>query len=95
MNFKPIRDRILVKPHEVENTTSGGIFIPDNAKEKPVRGTVLSVGSGHLSDDGTITPLEVSEGNTVMYTKGAGFTVEIDNQELLILNEEQVLAVVS
>ena len=94
MNVKPIRDRILVKPAEAETKTAGGLFIPDNAKEGPVQGTIVSVGTGRVTDDGTVVPLVVAEGNTVMYTKGAGVATKVDNDEYLILTEDQILAIV-
>ena len=94
MLIKPIRDRILVKPADAETKTAGGLFIPDNAKEGPVRGTVVSAGTGRVTDDGTVVPLVVTEGNTVMYIKGAGQTVKVDDQEHLILTEDQILAIV-
>jgi chaperonin GroES len=94
MNVRPIRDRILVKPADAETKTAGGLFIPDNAKEGPVKGTVISVGTGRVTDEGTIVPLVVSEGSTVMYLKGAGQTVKVDNTDHLILTEDQILAIV-
>lgn len=94
MKINPIRDRILVKPVDAETKTAGGLYIPDNAKEGPVKGTVVSAGTGRVTDDGTVVPLVVSEGNTVMYVKGAGQTVTEDEQEYLILVEDQILAIV-
>ena len=94
MKINPIRDRILVKPTDAENKTAGGLYIPDNAKEGPVKGTVVSTGAGRVAEDGTVVPLVVSEGNTVMYVKGAGQTVTEDNEEYLILTEDQILAIV-
>jgi len=94
MNVRPIRDRILVKPAEAETKTAGGLFIPDNAKEGPVQGTIVSVGTGRVTDDGTVVPLIVAAGNTVMYIKGAGVTTKVDNVEYLILTEDQILAIV-
>ena len=94
MNVKPIRDRILVKPAEAETKTAGGLFIPDNAKEGPVQGTVIVAGTGRVTNDGKVIPLVVTEGNTVMYTKGAGVTTKVDNDDYLILTEDQILAIV-
>jgi len=94
MKVNPIRDRILVKPADAETKTAGGLFIPDNAKEGPVQGTVVSAGSGRVTEDGSIVPLEVSVGATVMYTKGAGQTVTVDSEDHLILTEDQILAIV-
>ena len=94
MNVRPIRDRILVKPADAETKTAGGLFIPDNANEGPVKGTVVSAGTGRVTEDGTVVPLVVTEGNTVMYVKGAGVTTKVDNTEYLILNEDQILAII-
>jgi len=94
MKIKTILDKICVKPAEAETQTAGGIFIPDNAKDAPVKGTVVSVGTGRISQDGTVVPLNIKEGDTVMYTKGAGQTIKVDEEEHLILTEEQILAVV-
>ena len=94
MKINPIRDRILVKPADAETKTAGGLFIPDNAKEGPVKGTIVSAGTGRVTDDGTVVPLVVSEGNTVMFTKGAGQTVKVNDEDHLILTEDQILAIV-
>lgn len=94
MLIKPIRDRILVKPADAETKTAGGLFILDSAKEGPVQGTVVSIGTGRVTDDGTVVPLVVTEGSTVMYLKGAGQTVKVDNTDHLILTEDQILAIV-
>ena len=94
MLIKPIRDRILVKPADAETKTAGGLFIPDNAKEGPVNGTVISAGTGRVTEDGTIVPLVVGAGNTVMYIKGAGQKVTVDNEDHIILTEDQILAIV-
>lgn len=94
MLVKPIRDRILVKPADAETKTAGGLFIPESSDQKPVRGTVVSTGTGHIADNGTVVPLVVTEGSTVMYLKGAGHTVKVDNIDHLILTEDQILAIV-
>lgn len=94
MKLKPILDKICVKPVEAEKQTAGGIFIPDTAKDTPMKGTVIGVGTGRISRDGTIVPLNIKEGDTVMYVKGAGQTIKVDEVEHLILTEDQVLAVV-
>jgi len=94
MSINPIRDQILVKPAEAETKTAGGLFIPDTAKEGPVQGTVVSTGTGHVTKEGNIVPLVVTEGNTVMYVKGAGQTVKLNDQEHLILKENNILAIV-
>jgi chaperonin GroES len=95
MNINPIRDKILVKPAEAETTTKGGLVIPDTASEGPNRGEVISVGTGKLTDEGTVVNLEVSAGNTVLYPRGAGVKTKVDDTEYLILTEDQILATVS
>ena len=94
MNVTPIRDRILVKPVPAETKTASGLFIPDNATDSPDRGTVIRIGAGRITDDGTVIPMTVAEGNTVMYTKGAGQPVKVDNEDHVILTENQILAIV-
>ena len=90
MKIKPIFDKLYIKPADTETQSSGGIFIPDNATEKPTTGTVLAVGTGRITSDGTVIPLVVNVGDTVMYNKNAGIKVD----EHLILAEDQVLAVI-
>ncbi len=94
MNFKPLYDRILVKRVEEETRTSGGIIIPDSAKEKPVQGRVLAVGSGKLSEDGSVRALDVKVGDTVLFGKYAGTDIKIEGVDHLILREDDVLGVV-
>lgn len=94
MLIKPIRDRLLVKPEEKDTVTASGIVIPDNAAEKPLKGKVLAVGTGKIAEDGTIIPLVIKEGDTVLYSKMTGQTVKIENQEHLILKEDDVMAVI-
>jgi len=94
MEFKPLNDRILVERVEEPTTTSSGIIIPDTAKEKPLRGSVLAVGPGRTSDDGTVTPLAVSVGDTIVFGKYAGTELKIDGVERTILREDDVLGVV-
>jgi chaperonin GroES len=93
MKIKPILDKICVKAIQEETQTSGGIFIPDNAKDAPLRGTVVSVGTGRRNKNGDIEPLHVSEGDVIMFVKGAGESIKVDDEEYLILTEEQILAV--
>jgi chaperonin GroES len=92
--MKPTRDRILVKPLESESVTASGIVIPDNAQEKPSKGTVVAAGSGRVTDEGIVIPMEVKQGDVVMYSKFAGQTVKINNQEHIVLKEEDVLAII-
>jgi chaperonin GroES len=92
-SIKPLEDRILVRPEEGEETTVSGIVIPDTAKEKPQEGTVLAVGVGKRSDSGELIPMDVKEGDRVIYSKYGGTEVKLDGEELLILSARDVLAV--
>jgi len=93
MALHPLGDRILIKHLEQEEKTAGGIILPDSAKEKPQEGKVLAVGKGRLLEDGTVRPLEVKVGDTVLFAKYSGTEVQHDDKEYLILREEDVLAV--
>lgn len=92
MKFKPLNDRILIKRVEAEETI-GGIIIPDNAKEKPMKGTVVAVGEGKFTDHGQLRPLEVQVGQTVFFRKYAGNEVTLDGVEHMIMREDEILAV--
>ncbi len=92
MKFKPLGERALVKVIEREETTASGIVLPDTAKEKPQKGKVLAVGDGKLDDDGKRVPLDVSEGDEVLYSKYGGTEIKVDGEELLVLRESDVLA---
>jgi len=94
MNLKPLQDRILVQRVEEEKTTKGGIIIPDTAKEKPAEGKVVAVGNGKLGDDGKRMPLEVKEGDRILFGKYAGTEVKIEGEEYLIMREDDVLGVI-
>ena len=95
MKLKPLGDRLIVKAVEEEETTASGIVLPDTAKEKPQRGKVLAVGDGKLSEEsGKRIPLDVSEGEEVLYSKYGGTEVKVDGDDLLVLRESDVLAVV-
>jgi chaperonin GroES len=93
-SIRPLEDRILVRPEEGEETTISGIVIPDTAKEKPQEGTVLAVGPGKRGDTGELIPVDVSEGDRVMYSKYGGTEIKVDGEELLILSARDVLAIV-
>ncbi len=96
MNIKPLADRIVVKPLEAEEKTKGGIVLPDTAKERPQEGKVLAVGKGKVLDNGTVQPLEVKVGDKVLYGKYSGTEVTTkDGEELLIMREDDVLAIIS
>ena len=92
-NIKPLEDRILVRPEEGEETTVSGIVIPDTAKEKPQEGTVLAVGPGKRSDTGELIPVDVKEGDRVLYSKYGGTEIKIEGEDLLILSARDVLAI--
>jgi chaperonin GroES len=91
MNLKPLGDRIVVRSIEAEDVTASGIVLPDTAQEKPQRGKVLAVGDGRF-EDGKRIPLDVAEGDEVIYSKYGGTEVKVDGEELLILRESDVLA---
>jgi chaperonin GroES len=94
MKLKPLGDRVLVRPVEEEETTASGIVLPDTAKEKPQKGEVLAVGDGKLDDDGKRVKLDVSKGDEVLYSKYGGTEITVDGEELLVLRESDVLAIV-
>ncbi len=93
MAIQPLGDRILVKLLEGEDKTSGGIILPDAAKEKPQVGKVVAVGKGRLLEDATVKPLEVKVGDTVLFAKYSGSEIEHEDKEFLILREDDILAV--
>ena len=95
MNLKPLGDRLIVRAIEEEETTASGIVLPDTAKEKPQKGKVLAVGDGRLDDDGKRIPLDVNEGDEVLYSKYGGTEIVVDGEDLLVLRESDVLAKVS
>ncbi len=93
MKIRPLHDRILIKRIEEENKTSGGIIIPDTAKEKPQEGKVISVGNGKINEDGNVTPLDVKKGDKILFSKYAGSEVNLDGEEHIIIREDDVLAI--
>jgi chaperonin GroES len=94
MKFRPLYDRILVERVELEETTKGGIILPDTAKEKPQQGKVIAVGQGKKTEDGKIIPLEVKAGTMILFGKYSGSEVKIEGTEYLIMREEDVLGIV-
>ncbi|WP_298691601.1 co-chaperone GroES [uncultured Sphingomonas sp.] len=94
MNFRPLHDRVLVKRVEAEEKTSGGIIIPDTAKEKPQEGEVVAAGSGAKAEDGKITPLDVKAGDRILFGKWSGTEVKVDGQDLLIMKESDILGII-
>lgn len=91
--LRPLHDRILVKRLEEGEVRRGGIIIPDTAKEKPQQGKVIAVGKGKTKDDGKILPLDVKEGDVILFGKYSGQEIKLDGEEVLIMREEEVLAV--
>lgn len=94
MKLKPLNDRVVVKRIEEEQKTAGGIIIPDTAKEKPIQGEVISVGSGKLMEDGSRRPLDVKAADRVLFSKYAGTDIKVEGEELLIMREDDILAIV-
>ena len=94
MNLKPLSDRVIVQAIEEEETTASGIVLPDTAKEKPQKGTVLAVGPGRTLDDGKRETIDVKKGDSVLYAKYAGTEFKIDEEELLIVSQKDILAIV-
>jgi chaperonin GroES len=93
MNLKPLGDRLIVRAIDEEETTASGIVLPDTAKEKPSKGQVLAVGDGKINEDtGKRTPLDVTEGDEVLYSKYGGTEIKVDGEDLLVLRESDVLA---
>ena len=95
LKLKPLADRVIIKPLEAEETTKGGIILPDTAKEKPIEGTVIAVGPGKVSDDGKTVKPEIKEGDKVLYGKYSGTEVTVDGEEYLIMRESDIFAIVS
>ena len=94
MHFRPLHDRVVVRRIEAEEKTSGGIIIPDTAKEKPQEGEVVAVGPGTRAEDGTIAALDVKAGDRILFGKWSGTEVRIDGEELLIMKESDILGVI-
>ena len=92
--IRPLDDRVLLKPEEAEDRTLSGIFLPEGAKEKPMKGKVVAIGPGKINDDGRRTVLSVKKGDTVVYGKYAGTEVEIDGKQYMIVKENELLGVI-
>jgi chaperonin GroES len=92
--IRPLEDRVLVRPEDADETLPSGLVIPDTAKEKPQEGTVLAVGPGKRSETGDLIPLDIKEGDRVLYSKYGGTEIKVDGEELLILSGRDVLAIV-
>ena len=94
LTIRPLGDRVVIKPASKEEVSAAGVILPDTAKEKPQKGTIVAAGPGRVLDDGTRQPLEVTVGEEVLYAKYAGTEVKIEGEEYLILSEKDVLAIV-
>lgn len=94
MNLRPMQDRLIVKRLEEEQKTAGGLFIPDTAKEKPMRGEVVAVGKGKKTEDGKLIALDVKVGDKVLFGKYAGTEIKVDGEEYLIMREDDILGVI-
>jgi len=93
MKFRPLHDRVLVRRLDAEEKTAGGIILPDTAQEKPMQGEVIAVGSGSRNDQGTVTPLDVKAGDTVLFGKWSGTEIKLDGQDLLIMKESDIMGI--
>jgi len=94
MKIRPLHDRIIVKRLEEERTSAGGIIIPDSATEKPIQGKVIAVGNGKILEDGSVRKLDVKIGDKILFGKYGGTEVKVDGEELLVMREEDVMAVI-
>jgi chaperonin GroES len=94
MNLRPLHDRVIVKRMEEERMSAGGIVIPDSATEKPVRGEVLAVGNGKILENGEKRALDINVGDTILFGKYSGTEVKVDGEELLVMREEDIMAVI-
>lgn len=94
MKVRPLYDRILIKRLDEETKTAGGLYIPDSAQEKPQQGQVVSVGNGKIQEDGSLRKLDVKNGDKILFSKYSGNEIKVDGTELLILREDDVLAVI-
>ncbi len=92
--IRPLQDRILVKQLEEDDKSAGGIIIPESAKEKPYQGKIISTGNGKVMEDGKVRPLEVKEGDRVLFEKYAGTQIKLDGEEYMIMREDDILAII-
>lgn len=95
MKFRPLHDRVLLRRLDQDEKTAGGIIIPDSAKEKPVEGEIVAVGTGHINDNGEVRPLDVKAGDRVVFSKWSGTEVTIDGEELLVMKESDIIGVLA
>ncbi len=94
MNLRPLHDRVIIKRMEEERMSSGGIVIPDSAAEKPIRGEVVAAGAGKILEDGKVRPMDIKVGNKVLFGKYSGTEVKVEGEELLVMREEDIVAVI-
>ncbi|MCK5720823.1 MAG: co-chaperone GroES [Thiomargarita sp.] len=94
MKIRPLHDRAIVKRVEEEKKSAGGIVLPDSATEKPIRGKVVAVGKGKILDNGEVRPLDIKEGDVVLFGKYSGTDVKVDGEELLVMREEDIMGVI-
>lgn len=94
MNIRPLHDRVIVRRMEEERTTASGIVIPDSATEKPIRGEVLATGNGKIQDNGEVRALDVKAGDKVLFGKYSGTEIKVDGEELLVMREDDIMAVI-
>lgn len=94
MNLKPLHDRVIIKSSKPEEITKGGIIIPDTAKEKPMQGEIVAVGQGKISEEGKVTPMNVKQGDKVLYGKYSGTEITVDGEDYLIMRESDIFAVI-
>ncbi|HET8897931.1 MAG TPA: co-chaperone GroES [Rhodanobacteraceae bacterium] len=94
MKLRPLHDRVIVKRLEAETKSAGGIVIPDSATEKPIKGEVLAAGTGKIQEDGKVRPMAVKVGDKVLFGKYSGTEVKVDGEDLLVMREEDIVAVI-
>ena len=94
MKIRPLHDRVVIKRMEEEKASPGGIIIPDRATEKPIKGEVIAVGNGKIQDNGKVQPLDVKVGDTVLFGKYSGTEVKVDSDELVVMKEDDIMAVI-
>ena len=94
MKFRPLHDRVVIRRVEPEGKTTGGIFIPDTAQEKPMEGEIVAVGPGARDERGTVVPLDVKQGDRILFGKWSGSEIKLDGEDLLIMNESDIMGVI-
>lgn len=92
--FRPLHDRVLVRRASNDEKTAGGIILPESAQEKPMEGVVIAVGTGHLNDNGDVRPLDVKEGDQIIFSKWAGTEVKINGEDLMVMKESDIIGII-